>query len=368
MPIFDQGYQHWQGHLAGQAWRWWAITRHSVRMQFKSRWTKMCLFACLGPALALLITLILWSLLEQGNDWLKPILSRLPEELQRIPQEYRLAIWTLAFHIFFMVQLFFVMVLVLLVGPDLISKDIRFNALPLYLSRPVRRWEYFLGKFGVIAFFTLLVTAAPSALAWLFGALFSLSFAAIKDVLPLLLGSLLFSVVATVASGLVMLAFSSLSRNSRYVSMMFFGFWLLTNIMAGSLYGILRTEDWPLAISFTRNLQRIEEKVLNTDAAWDKLGDALKLSRMISERQAQLMPFRAFNPRNSNPSSRGQPPAQPEKRMAVELVSVNGQVVERSTGFRSIYPWQWSAAIIFGLGVLSLCVLMFRVKSLDRLR
>ena len=26
MPIFDQGYQHWQGKLAGHTWRWLAIT------------------------------------------------------------------------------------------------------------------------------------------------------------------------------------------------------------------------------------------------------------------------------------------------------------------------------------------------------
>jgi ABC-2 type transport system permease protein len=366
MPIFDQGYQHWQGHLTSQVWRWWAITRHGVRMQFRSRWTKVCLSACLGPALALLIALILWSLLEQGNDLLRPLLRQLPEELQRIPQEYRFTIWTLAFHFFFLIQLFFVMILVLLVGPDLISKDIRFNALPLYLSRPVRRWEYFLGKFGVIAFYSLLVTVVPATLAWLFGALFSLSLSAIKEILPLLLESWLISVIATIASGLVMLAFSSLSRNSRYVSMMFFGFWLITNIMSASFYGILRTEDWPLTISFTRNLQRLEEEILNTDAAWDKLSDVMKLSRLIRAQQAPS-PLSLFGSRPNLPA-RNQPQAQPDSRLGVARIFVEGKMVERSSPLRSIYPWQWSAMIIFGLGVLSLCILMFRVKSLDRLR
>ena len=32
MPIFDQGYQHWQGTLSGHAWRWLTITRHGVRV------------------------------------------------------------------------------------------------------------------------------------------------------------------------------------------------------------------------------------------------------------------------------------------------------------------------------------------------
>ena len=40
--------------------------------------------------------------------------------------------------------------LVLLVGPSLISQDLRFNAIPLYFSRPLRRFDYFVGKLGVI--------------------------------------------------------------------------------------------------------------------------------------------------------------------------------------------------------------------------
>ena len=31
MPIFDQGYQHWNGELSGHGWRWYAIARHGVR-------------------------------------------------------------------------------------------------------------------------------------------------------------------------------------------------------------------------------------------------------------------------------------------------------------------------------------------------
>ena len=43
------------------------------------------------------------------------------------------------------------MLLVVLAGPNLISRDLRFNALPLYFSRPLTRLDYFLGKLGVIA-------------------------------------------------------------------------------------------------------------------------------------------------------------------------------------------------------------------------
>ena len=40
MPIFDQGYQHWQGTLSGHAWRWLAISRHGIAMQWKGKGVK----------------------------------------------------------------------------------------------------------------------------------------------------------------------------------------------------------------------------------------------------------------------------------------------------------------------------------------
>ena len=96
--------------------------------------------------------------------------------------------WTLAFRQFFDIQLFFSMILVLLVGPDLISQDLRFNAIPLYLSRPVRRFEYFLGKLGVIAVFLSAVTIVPVLLAFALGYGFSLDPTVVRDTARLLAG------------------------------------------------------------------------------------------------------------------------------------------------------------------------------------
>ena len=73
------------------------------------------------------------------------------------------------------------MLLVLVVGPDLVSQDLRFNALPLYFSRPLRRIDYFLGKLGVIALFLAAVAVVPAVAAYLLGVAFSLDFAVVRD-------------------------------------------------------------------------------------------------------------------------------------------------------------------------------------------
>jgi len=356
MPIFDQGYQHWNGQLSSQLWRWWAVTRNGIRMQFRSKLTKFCLVSCFGPALALAAFMILWSLFEQGNATIRTLLNFLPDDLKNLPANYRVTMWTLAYHFFFYVQTFLLMILVLLVGPGLISKDLRFNALPLYLSRPLRRWEYFLGKLGVIMFFVLLVTAAPAVFAWVLGVLFSLKLSIFFEVLPLLWGILLVSLIISVVYGLWMLALSSLSRNSRYVAMMWFGWWLLSGALSVILFLSSGFAEWSNLASFTKNVQRVQEHILNTEAAWQKV-DQIALT-------VQKAGGKAIGRRLDSDDGDG--------RLLLTRVpgskKQNGENNVRSSGVRSLYPWYWSAGVLVFMGVLSLCILMFRVKSLDRLR
>ncbi len=371
MPIFEQGYQHWNGKLASQAWRWWAITRHGVLMQFRSKLTRAVLVLCVGPAFAFAAFMILWSLFEQGNAYIKPLMGFiLPKELLDVPHEYRLAVWTLAYHFFFYIQYFLLMLLVLLVGPHLISKDLRFNALPLYLSRPIRRWEYFLGKLGVIGFFVLMVTAVPAVLAWILGVLFSLKLSIVVEVLPLLWGSILVSLVIAVSYGLLMLALSSLSRNSRYVSMMWFGFWMLSKSLFLMLFISSGFQEWANLANFTKNVQRIQEAVMNTEGAWKKIDAGYKIAQ-DAMKKAGADKLDNFLPGQTN---RRRGPMSPERieasdgRIGVSVFSENGTRYVRSSDIRSLYPWWWSALTLSGLGVLSLCILLYRVKSLDRLR
>src|SRR5262249_14057914 len=163
MPIFDQGYQHWKGPLSGHAWRWLAIARHGVRAQMKNRFLRLLLLFAWLPALALIGVMALWGLLEQKNpSVLALVRGMLPPDVLAEPQTYRSAVWTIPYSFFFKAELYCAMFLIVLVGPNLISRDLRFNALPLYFSRPLTRLDYFLGKLGVIGFFLAAVAVVPA--------------------------------------------------------------------------------------------------------------------------------------------------------------------------------------------------------------
>src|SRR3954463_13411628 len=212
MPIFDQGYQHWKGPLAGHAWRWLAVARHGVRATLKNRFVRWFLFAAWVPALALVAVLAVWGLLEQQSEsvlaFLRPLL---PAGMIGRPQDFRAAVWTIAYSFFFKAELAVPLFPVLSTAPPRVSRDLRFNALPLYFSRPLRRVDYFLGKLGVIVIFLSRIIMLPCVIAYVLGLLFSLDLSILRDTFRLLLSSIAYGVVISISAGLMILALSSLT-------------------------------------------------------------------------------------------------------------------------------------------------------------
>ncbi len=239
MPIFDQGYQHWRGRLSGHAWRWLAVARHGVRAQLKGRFLRAFLLIAWVPTLVLVTALALWGLLEHQSESVLSFLSRiLPEQVIAKPQEYRAAIWTIAYSFFFKAELAAALFLVMIVGPNLISRDLRFNALPLYFSRPLGRFDYFIGKLGVIGFFLLATLVGPAAGAYVLGVAFSLDLSVVRDTYRVLGAGIIYGLVITISAGTFMLALSSLSRRSIYVGLAWAGFVFLTFLVSSILIGI----------------------------------------------------------------------------------------------------------------------------------
>jgi ABC-2 type transport system permease protein len=386
MPIFDQGYQHFSGTLSGHAWRWLTITRHGVRIGMKNIFLRLVVITSWLPAAGLAVMLCLWGLLEQKSSLIQPLLPFLSgifaPEILADPKQYRDVVWTLSFNYFLGIELTFSMIVVMLVGPGLISQDLRFNALPLYFSRPLRRGDYFIGKLGVIAWFLSMVVILPSLIAYVLGLLFSLDVTILWDTLALLAACLAYGAVIVLSAGTFMLALSSLSRNSRYIALFWVGIWFVSGTVASILEGVeanqrrhrlgerleklrraQRPGKWPQTpeeqraaqeeqraaqeaerksmaefqaeeiqaarnnwrplVAYTSNLSRIGQKLLNTEGAWDKV--------------SRLKP--------------------PEARDQFLLNNLGNQ-----------YPWYWSAGVLAALFGTSTCILNLRVRSLDRLR
>ena len=254
MPIFDQGYQHWDGKLSGHAWRWLAVARRGVRTQLKNRWTRLALLLAWVPALALGTMLALWGLFEKSPNLWGGFFSFLPPVVHANPSEFRAEVWSLLFSVFLSAETSAAMILVVIIGPNLISQDIRHNAMPLYLSRPLTRLDYFAGKLGTIAAFLMAVMIVPTVLSYVVGVAFSLNFRVFANTYWIVPACIAYGAIVVLVAGLFMLAISSLSKNSRNVAAIWIGIWMVgwvsSNILSGT--GTLDLKWGPL-VSLTNN-------------------------------------------------------------------------------------------------------------------
>jgi ABC-2 type transport system permease protein len=384
MPIFDQGYQHWSGTLSGHGWRWLAITRHGVRIGMKSWFLRIVLLLAWVPALTLVGVLCLWGLVEQKSSIVGGVVSMLASagildpRVVADPRHYRVEVWTLCYDYFMLTELRFSMILIVIVGSTLISQDLRFNALPLYFSRPLRRIDYFAGKLGVIAAFVGMVVIVPSLIAYVLGLLFSLDITIVRDTFPLLGSIIAYGLVISLSAGLLILALSSLSRNSRYIALFWVGIWFVSAI-TGFVLDVADQVHRQQAFYNTMVSQPPQP------ANQAPLGPAEQAKEQNARRQAQQVAWEAFEEEQFQAAKTNWRPLVSYtanlSRIGQQLLGTNAcwetlsELKPANERHRFLlnnagaqYPWYWSAAVLAGLFGLSVCILNFRVKSMDRLR
>jgi ABC-2 type transport system permease protein len=152
-------YEHLYGAYEGEshtAWsRFLVIPRYALRETFKSKlFTTIFIFCFIYPLVATILVYL------HHNVNALAVLQINVRELLPIDASF--------FQTFLEVQGAFAFILTVLVAPPLISRDLSNNALPLYLSRPLSRTEYVLGKMAVVGFLLSLVTWVPGLLIFFF--------------------------------------------------------------------------------------------------------------------------------------------------------------------------------------------------------
>src|ERR1700704_144904 len=141
MPIHDQGYRRYGGDKARRGTGWGGITR-AGRRTFRAK------RAFLG------LLLVSWF----------PFLVRAVQiyAAANLPQAAFLAPTPEMFRQFLEQQEIFLFFITVYAGAGLIANDRRANALQIYLSKPLTRFEYIFGKFAILTTFLLLVTWVPA--------------------------------------------------------------------------------------------------------------------------------------------------------------------------------------------------------------
>jgi ABC-2 type transport system permease protein len=155
MAVYEQTYRRYAGPLTPEWSRFLIIPRHAYRAVFNSKLFTAFFVICFLPLLVEAILIYLHC-----NVSALAIMQVNVRELIPIDAFF--------FQAFISIQGGFAFFVALLIGPPLVSRDLRNNALPLYLCRPFSRTEYVLGKMSVILILLSVVTWVPQLLLFLF--------------------------------------------------------------------------------------------------------------------------------------------------------------------------------------------------------
>ena len=225
MPIHDQGYRRYGGLREPHGRTWWVIARAGIMERLRERKFLGLLLVAWGQFIVRAVLLYIASNYAQAS-FLAPTASTFRE--------------------FLGVQMIFVFFITLYVGSGLIANDRRANALQIYLSKPLTRVEYVVGKLTTLVIFLTAVTWVPAILLLILQMLFAGNLNFIKDNLFLFPAITVFSAVIVLTTSFSMLALSSLTKSRRFVAVMYAGLLFFTAAMSQVLSAMTGTRVWAI--------------------------------------------------------------------------------------------------------------------------
>jgi ABC-2 type transport system permease protein len=215
VPIHDQGYRHYSGQRAPHGGAWWVIARTHMMSSVRYRWFIVVLVVAWVPFVVRAVQIYFAS----TNAQVAQLLATTPDTFREFLSQQRLFVF-----------------LVIIMQSGLIADDRRTNALQLYLSKPLTRIEYILGKLIPPLAFVLGVTLLPAVVLLILQVVFAGSLTFLSANLFLMPAIVLFSLVQALLSAFAIVALSSLSKSRRFVAVMYAGIVFFT----AAVYQVLR--------------------------------------------------------------------------------------------------------------------------------
>jgi ABC-2 type transport system permease protein len=237
-------YRPWRGDFHPPVVSVWPIARVALASIFR-RWMFWVIYL-LGLLIFLLFFfgqyLLSWAQAQAGESSVRvgglgrmnpSLLIRLFRDLLKLdggPETYRN---------FFAYQGYIVMIVLALAGSILIGNDLRFGSLPYYLSKPLSRWHYLLGKGLAVAVFINLMTTIPAVILFVQWAMLE-SWDYLYEGRFLLLGILGYGLVLTVTLTLLLLATATWLRRTVPLIMTWTTLFFFCRLLSAALVDGLR--------------------------------------------------------------------------------------------------------------------------------
>ena len=280
-------YQRWPARLGpdqrGAATGGWVnIAVAGLRLEYKRPATQKLLWmslAFVGGTCVLLYVLLLAEQvagMPEARGYTELLGTLLGVDLSSVTRlaELREVLWRAIFVLMTKGQLFWVMVIAARVGPGLICRDIKAQALPIYFSKPITPLTYLLGKWLIVAGLIAAVTLLPNVISLILSVILTGGLATWGQTLHLGWDLVVSGLGVMLFGGVLVLAISSLTSDARYVVVGWLAICLLPALAQGIVDDAVapaQREGLLSCISLGDNIVVLTEWLFDMSDAWAAL-------------------------------------------------------------------------------------------------
>ncbi len=276
MPIYRIAYTPWKGKLRSTAAAWWIITKNGLVSCVKF-WPLAAVALSWVTVVVVAGGIFAVGKLSSGEGALADLADlafglvrnfagrEFAAALKSDPAANVAVIWKLLFFALLRFQIWWQLLVGVVLVPVLVTNDLRTNAHEFYMSRSVSIADYLFGKIGIAATAGCATVLAPAALCCVVGLSFTRIpglFAHTWTIFPRLLGA---SFLIVIIYSIAMTGISAISRNRAAT----IGLWLAlifgTDIVAGAITSV-GGQSW---LSFARVVSFKESALI---LVWNILG------------------------------------------------------------------------------------------------
>jgi ABC-2 type transport system permease protein len=241
MALSLLGYRQWQGTLGSSLRSIWPISRVSLMLVFRQKLYWVLYLLALMTFFAYFFGIYLFSQID--TEAMAPSRPGVPTQTANrffldiknaIQRDLKLTGDVETFRNFYVLQGYYVMVVLALAGSLIIGNDYRIGSLAFYLSKPLGHWHYLAGKILTVGIFSMLMTWVPA-----FG--LYLECAALKEEgyftnnLGLLRGITLYALAIALVLGVLVVALASAVRRTAPLVMIWIALLAICPVM-GNLF------------------------------------------------------------------------------------------------------------------------------------
>ncbi len=265
MPLHDVGYRPWQGKRSGSLAAILVIAATGIKLAWTSRWLRRAVFFAWSPALVFAGSFFVFEqAIDEGRLGSIQDRARVGRNVDGVgilgraiadalgqtdaapadPHETReeeadrtrRAVWSRLMLAFMRSpQAILLAIVVGLVAPALVSRDLRAKAWLIYFTRPVGKFEYVAGKLLILGLLVASITMLPALALWVAGVAVSPSIWVAVTTWDLPVRIIVASLALAIPTVFMALAYSSLTAESRIASFAWFATWAACWIAHASL-------------------------------------------------------------------------------------------------------------------------------------